>query len=106
MTCRVSLHQAASRLPDGMLPFCTPDEQWRRPDKWAVMKPGRKSAVRLCDSKEEADAFIGEKEGERTPYTELQPAQPLRCRMYCDVAPFCNQCALEMGAEALEAVND
>jgi hypothetical protein len=102
---RVHLHQAAAKLPDNMLPFCTPDEQWKRQQKWAVMKPKRKTAVKLFDSQEKAEGFISNQKGERTMYTEFRPSAPLRCQMYCDAAPFCNQYAMENPKPMQEAVN-
>jgi hypothetical protein len=87
---RVEMHQAAqssSKSHDRIL--CTDEDRWSKPDQWAVMKTGRKSAVRLYDSQEDADrdAFaLGAKH-----YVEYRPGENVRCKRYCNVAQFCEQ---------------
>lgn len=44
-------HQQAA---GGSVRPCTPSEQWHKPDTYAVMKEGRKSALRVLESKKEA----------------------------------------------------
>jgi hypothetical protein len=39
------------------LPECTTEERWVRNEQWAVMKEGRKSAVRLFSSEQDAKAL-------------------------------------------------
>jgi hypothetical protein len=57
---RVGLHQIyraktqAGGPADPMPGQCTPEERWERPTKWAVMKEGRKSALRVLDGEREA----------------------------------------------------
>lgn len=69
-------------------PLCTPDERWERGEKWAVMKRGRKSAVKLWDTQGEAEvAAVGFGAGH---YVEHRPAEPTRCLRYCPVATFCD----------------
>lgn len=85
---RVSLHQEAEVLPADLLPSCSPDEQWRRAEKWAVMKKGRKTAVRLFNSQVEAEMAAVSIQGS---YLEHRPAEPLRCNYFCSVNEFCNQ---------------
>lgn len=48
--------QRCEQLPDNELPVCSEEERWHRPGKFAVMKPGRKSALKLYDNEEEAQA--------------------------------------------------
>ena len=48
---RVLRHQKAQ---GGDLPECTADERWERPTQYAVMKDGRKSALRVVGSEEDA----------------------------------------------------
>lgn len=86
---RVSLHQLADNLPDSDLPECTPEERWEQPPKYAVMKKGRKSAVRLFDTQAEALAMI-EVRGSNH-YLVIRQGQSIRCQDYCAVAPFCDQ---------------
>jgi len=78
--------------PEPALPKCTRDELWPYPkdDEWAVMKEGRKSAVRKGFKTEtEAQDYMIEyhvKNG----YIEHRPSKLNRCN-YCNVRPFCSQ---------------
>ena len=76
------------QLPDDELPVCTPEERWHRPGKWAVMKDGRKSALRLLDSEAEAIA-LAESKG-KGHYVERREGRDPKCEDYCSAAPFCN----------------
>ncbi len=69
-------------------PLCTPDERWERGEKWAVMKKGRKSAVKLHDNIDAA--HLHAQLNEPNHYVEHRPAEPTRCLRYCPVAKFCN----------------
>lgn len=81
MVERVRLHQMAEP------PVCTDDERWFSGNRWAVMKKGRKSAVRVYDSKEEAEARV-EAEGKGFS-VEYRQGEYLRCNGYCAVAHAC-----------------
>lgn len=85
--------EAAESLPDDELPLCTEEERWTKPGKWAVMKKGRKSAVRLYDSKGDAyQRAAGENRnasGEPF-YVEERPGEDGKCAKYCSVCDFCN----------------
>jgi len=84
---RVRLHAAAR---NGEWPPCTDDERWHKADTWAVMKHGRKSAVKLFDDKAAAeDYFDANQDG--TLYLDLRRGQDTRCESYCPVVSFCNQ---------------
>jgi hypothetical protein len=85
---RIELHHQSKVLDDfgDELPECTEEDRWVRDTKWAVMKEGRKSAVRLFDSEEEAQElgsqpkhFIVERKGES-----------IRCG-FCGVNKWCSQ---------------
>lgn len=82
----------AEKLPDAELPLCTPEERWAKPTVWAVMKKGRKSAVRLYDDKGDAyQRAAGENRnasGEPF-YVEERPGSDAKCEGYCSAAPFC-----------------
>jgi len=85
---RVRLHKEAfRRLTFGEeLPLCTDEERWKRQDKWALMKEGRKSAVKLYSSSEEANEALKEKH-----YVEHRPGETIRCNNYCPVKDWCDQ---------------
>lgn len=79
----------ASQMKSDELPECTPEERWAKADRWAVMKKGRKSAVRVLYSKVEAQSLLHEKDGNH--YIEHRPGESVRCESYCNVSQFCNQ---------------
>jgi len=90
---RVSIHQEAEvdYLINDKLPFCTDEERWRRKDTYRVEKKGRKSAVRVLDTQEEADKYMeGHKDSKLLKVVEAK-GECVRCANYCDVAEFCNQ---------------
>jgi len=83
---RVRLHKKAEA---GEIPSCTPEERWERPTRFAVMKEGQKRAVRVFDTREEAEGHVT-KAGL---YVEERRGASVRCESYCRVASFCPQYA-------------
>ena len=88
MEDRVRLHQEAGKLDDGDLPLCTPEERWDKPTTWAVRRKGRKSALRVLDTEEEAKANMEPRGAGH--YIEERPGESTRCLGYCPVADFCD----------------
>jgi len=81
-------------LPDDELPYCTPDDMWESPNKYAVMKDGRKSALRVFDDFDDATEFLDKKPKrlkDTEIYIEYRQGRRVRCHDYCNVSPFCNQ---------------
>lgn len=75
-------------------PPCTPEDTWEKPPIFAVMKPGQQRALRLCDTREEAEAWISMKGKPREQlYVEDRPTKRIRCESYCAAARFCPQYA-------------
>lgn len=82
--------ELAEKLPDYKLIPCTEEERWATADKWAVMKEGRKTALKLCDSEAEAEEYKATKGGD---YIEFRQGESKKCEDYCNVCqwcPFCN----------------
>ena len=76
------------------LPLCTPDEQWRRGETWAVVteQGGRALTGGVCHSREEAISVA------RSNYSnvknvgvEHRRSEAIRCLDYCDAKEFCSQ---------------
>jgi hypothetical protein len=91
---RIKVHMdAEARTAAGTpLPTCTKEERWARDSKYAVMKSGRKKALRVLDSYDEALKWI-DREG-KGETVEERPGKSTRCQYgYCSVAPFCSQWA-------------
>ena len=82
---RVALFKSCAELADDKLPVCTFDEMWSKPDSYAVMKDGRKSAVAVCETEDEAKAKCA-------PGCTIvkRPGTRNRCEEYCLVKEFCN----------------
>lgn len=80
--------EQAEKLSDDDLPLCSDVERWHKPDKYAVMKEGRKTAVKLYDSEEEANARV-EAEGKGY-YVEHRKGEDSKCLNYCSACEFCS----------------
>jgi len=85
LTERVRVHQLARET----LPECSPAERWAKPDRWALMKDGRKSAVKLFDDQTVARDVL-ELAGKGHSVVK-RPGASTRCAFYCNAAPFCDQ---------------
>jgi len=81
---RVILHQQARVT----LPECSAKERWAKPDVWAVMKVGRKSAVKLCSTDREALELATT---DKKYYVAHRPGLSIRCSAYCSIFKFCLQ---------------
>ena len=68
--------------------LCSAEERWERGEHWAVMKKGRKSALKRCQSAGEAEAMV--LEGSDDLYVEHRPGKPVRCLDWCPVREFCS----------------
>lgn len=89
---RLAAHVDARELADDDLPECDDEERYVGDIKWAVMKTGRKSAIRggLCNTLQEAEHLI---EGNPDMYIQKRGGESVRCIRYCPVgkADKCNQ---------------
>lgn len=77
----------AEALPDYELPICTPEERFNGGDKFAVMKKGRKTALRVLDSMDAAETWKDENGGD---FIETRPGEDKKCKDYCSACEFCN----------------
>lgn len=69
-------------------PVCTDEERWMKPAVTALMKAGRKSAVKLFRNEPEAAQKALEKAGKGHTLVE-RPAVYTRCESYCSASEFC-----------------
>ncbi len=88
ITAKVKDIEAAELLGDDDIAPCTPEERWADPEKYAVMKNGRKSAVRVFDTLIDAENCAGELGNSH--YVETRPAVSRKCGKYCLCKDFCN----------------
>lgn len=85
---RVRLHETAKLAADDDLAPCTAEERWEKPTTWAVMKPGRKSALSVHETEESAWKAMAD--GLKV---EVRAGKSTRCESYCAASNFCNQYA-------------
>ena len=81
---RISMNEEARLI----LPECSDDDMWAKPEKWAVRKKGGARALRLYDSLEGATAHAAT---DSKLEVEHRPGERVRCQGYCSVAPHCSQ---------------
>ena len=80
--------ESAYKLDDDAIEPCSAEERWADGEKWAVMKNGRKTAVKVLDNQLDADAMAGEMGNAY--YVEHRPAISRKCGDYCNCKDFCN----------------
>ena len=78
----------AELLEDDLIEPCSPEERWADADKYAVMKEGRKTAVKLFESIDEAQTYANEHG--KGYFVEHRPATNRKCEDYCVCKQFCN----------------
>lgn len=88
ITAKVKDIEAAELMSDDDIEPCTPEERWADPEKYAVMKNGRKSAVRVFDTLIDAENCAGELGNSH--YVETRPAISRKCSIYCLCKDFCS----------------
>ena len=91
---RIDLHRNSKVAADwgDDLPTCTAEDRWLRGGSFAVMKEGKKRAVKICDSREEAVQFMETLEVKDKPYVEERPGEAIRCvNDFCGVSKWCSQ---------------
>jgi hypothetical protein len=91
---RLELHRLAKVQADWgeELPLCTDDDRWVRETKYAVKKEGRKTAVRVFDTEDEAQALLAEMPPKDKGFIEIRAGEPVRCTgNFCGVAKWCSQ---------------
>lgn len=77
----------AYKLADDDIPPCSEEERWATATKYAVMKDGRKTALKVCDSMSDAQLFMQSQGGTRI---DIRPGESKKCADYCPCAEFCN----------------
>jgi len=103
---RVQLHRAAE---NGESVSCTGKERWAKADAYAVMKKGRKKALRVLDRESLAESFIRANKAKYTEelYIDFRPGEDGRCAKYCAVSSVCPQrkARLEAIAKSSDDIN-
>jgi hypothetical protein len=89
---RLRVHTAVQGLDEELLPDCTESERWVTATKYAVRKPGRKSAFRVVPTKIEAEIILNDN-GDASWSIETRPGISKRCGRHCAAgrAGICTQ---------------
>ena len=81
----------AYKLGDDDIEPCTAEERWETATKYAVMKEGRKTAVKLCDNRATAELYLSQTGGTTAGlYVQERKGESKKCADYCPCAEFCN----------------
>jgi hypothetical protein len=83
---KVEQLEAESKLEDSELAPCSAEERWATADKWAIMKTGRKTALKVCESEEEAKSLLESMGGTNIEYRK---GESKKCADYCICKDFC-----------------
>lgn len=104
ITDKLQQIKAMEKLPDSLIPPCTEEERWHRPDTFAVMKKGNKRAVRVFDTLDEAQEYIIDKrkddikEGNKLSI-EKRVGEDVKCCNYCNYCKWCSYYIAKYGEE-------
>ena len=91
---RVEMHRDSKVNADwgDELPLCSEEERWVRQTTYAVKKEGRKTAVRVFDTQDEADALLKEMPEKDKGFIEIRKGEAVRCTgNFCGVSQWCSQ---------------
>uniref|UniRef100_A0A6M3LK08 Putative PD-(D/E)XK nuclease superfamily protein n=1 Tax=viral metagenome TaxID=1070528 RepID=A0A6M3LK08_9ZZZZ len=92
LTERVSLHLFAEKyaqngsqeeIPASL--WCSSEERWERPSKWAAKNVGKDRAVRVFDTEQECSDFV---HGTKM-FLEHRPGESVKCNDYCQYSGWC-----------------
>ena len=96
---RLEMHQNAKMAHDfgEELQPCTDEERWAKETTYAVKREGRKTAIRVFKTIEEATELAEKEKG----YVETRAGEYTRCTgNYCQVAEWCDQYQGELNEPA------
>lgn len=83
----LSVSQSYEKTDDEIVP-CSSEERWETLTKWAVMKEGRKTAIRVFENKEDAELLLKSLNGGH--FLEERKGESKKCLDYCPCCEFCN----------------
>lgn len=83
---KIKALEIAETLQDENLEPCSSEERWATEDKWKAKKEGRKTALKVCDTEEEAKEYIKDIAGG---YVEYVEGCSKKCEDYCVCKDYC-----------------
>jgi hypothetical protein len=96
---RLEMHRNARMAQDfgEELQHCTDEERWMSETIYAVKREGRKTAIRVLKSIDEANELAEKEKG----YVEVRKGEPKRCTGdFCGVSKWCKQYQGELNESA------
>lgn len=80
-----------NEIPDDEIEICNENERWATKPMWAVMKEGRVTALKLCESEKQAKEYIDMQFKDKNKmYIQYRPGEDKKCMRYCPCCEFCN----------------
>ena len=104
---RVEMHRDSKVSADwgDELPLCSDEERWLRPTTYAVKKDGRKTAIRVFDTQDEADTLLKEMPEKDKGFIEIRKGEAVRCTgNFCGVSQWCSQYQNELKGDLIEII--
>lgn len=90
--------ESLQNTSDDDIPECSKEERWATDDKYAVMKNSAKKALKLCNSKQEAEEYIASGKGD---YIEFREGEDKKCMEYCSCKEYCSYWKGKYGKEII-----
>lgn len=87
ITAKVKALEENENVSDDALPICSDEERWAKPTTYAVMKKGRKTAIRVFNNEEDADLML--KSCDESHYKQERIGESSKCIGYCPCSAFC-----------------
>jgi hypothetical protein len=106
---RIEMHRDSKVKADWdeELPLCTEEDRWIRETKYAVKKEGRKTAVRVLDSEQEAKDLLATMTDKDKGFIEIRKGEAVRCTgNFCGVNQWCTQYQSSLKEEEAEDGNE
>ena len=83
----------SEKMQDDEIEPCQAHERWARPTTWAVMRDGRKTALRVFEDQNDAyDYLLDHNVGKDRDklYVQERKGEDSKCVNYCQCSAFCN----------------
>ena len=102
---RIEVHHESKVAADfaEQLPLCSAEDRWMSETIYAVMRDGRKTAIRVVKDEAEAKQIAQEEtmKGKGIAYVDQRLGEPKRCTGdYCGVAQWCGQYQSEIANQS------
>lgn len=85
---KIAVYKQYSEMADDDIPPCSPKERWDKPTKFAVKKEGRKTAVKVMETEDEAMKLAADLG--KGHFVEIRLGESIRCQDYCSCCEYCN----------------